>query len=102
MANVPFVPDWTVPAGRYLARYLRDRPLGEDEIAERSGLTVEHVRGLINGTIPFDPFFAVRIGAALGVDPEFWLRAQAAYEADLARGATPAPLPPPPDKGSHH
>jgi len=94
MPGAPFQPDWTVPPGMFLARMLADRGLGEDEVAERAGLPLGRVRGLIDGTIPFDQLLAVRIGAAVAVDPEFWLRAQATYESDLAAGRTPWPAVP--------
>jgi plasmid maintenance system antidote protein VapI len=81
----PFVPDWAVPPGRFLAAVLAERGLTEQQLAEAAGLVVELVHALVKGSIPFDSFLAARIGHGLGTGPEFWLNAEETYRADLDR-----------------
>jgi addiction module HigA family antidote len=51
--------------------------------ARALGISRQHLYNILNETHPVSPETAVRLGAALGNSPEFWLNLQSKH--DLAR-----------------
>ena len=82
-----FRPDWTIRPGVALAEVLDDQKLTPAEAAAVTGLTVETVTGILDGTVSIDRPVADALHAGLGVSARFWLNYQAGYDAALARGA---------------
>lgn len=71
-------------------------PLGltQKELADHIGCDVKVINRIVNGRSAVTALMALRLGAALGTSPEFWLNAQKAV--DLYRvSQEAAELPPP-------
>lgn len=76
-------------------------PLGltQKELADHIGCDVKVINRIVNGRSAVTALMALRLGAALGTSPEFWLNAQKAV--DLHRASQEvAELPPPVRKAS--
>lgn len=63
-------------------------PLGmsADDLAARAELPPERVRDLLAGRINVDAHVSTALGRALGMSPQFWMNAQADYDAELRSG----------------
>ena len=59
-------------------------PLGlsADALAARTGLSVEHIEGIMAERDGITPDVARRLGAAFGQSPEFWKNMQSAFDRD--------------------
>ena len=55
------------------------------ELAGLLGVTRQHLSNIVHEHKPVSPEMAVRLGRLFDMDPEFWLRMQAAYDAWHAR-----------------
>lgn len=55
--------------------------LNKSEVADRLGISRQHLYDVLNEKKPVSPDMAVRFGKAFGDGPEVWLRMQAAYDA---------------------
>jgi addiction module HigA family antidote len=73
--------------GILLRRTMQERGLYDTQLAERSGLTVMTVRNVLDGANRIDEPTAERLAAGTGTSAQFWLNAQAQYDADIRRGA---------------
>lgn len=76
-------------------------PLGltQKELADHIGCDVKVINRIVNGRSAVTAPMALRLGAALGTSPDFWLNAQKAV--DLYRASQEAAeLPPPVRKAS--
>ena len=86
--------------------FLRDRflgPLGltQKELADHIGCDIKVINRIVNEKAAVTVPIAIRLGAALGTSPEFWLGAQNAldlYRAARSIGDLPRPLPKPSEK----
>src|SRR5271157_266629 len=68
---------------------LRDY-LGETSVAEaaaRLGVTRAHLSRILNGRTGVSALMSLRLSAALGTSPEFWLKMQMQHDLWLARKA---------------
>ena len=63
----------THSAGEFIQDELDARGWTRAEFAERIGVNVHRVRGLIKGTAIITPTLAVRIGGAFGTGSTVWL-----------------------------
>lgn len=73
--------------------YLEPLGMTQKQLADHLGCDVKVVNRIVNGRCAVTASMALRLGAALGTTPEFWLNAQKAC--DLHRAAEEAgPLPP--------
>lgn len=59
----------------------------QKQIADPVGCDVKVVSRLVNGRTSITAEMALKLGAALGTTPEFWLNAQQAVDLFSARGA---------------
>lgn len=66
--------------GKIVARDLKDMGVSARHFAQNIGVTPATVSRLLSGKTPLTPSLAIRIAAALGGTPDFWLRLQMAYE----------------------
>ncbi|MGD9946444.1 MAG: HigA family addiction module antitoxin [Burkholderiaceae bacterium] len=57
--------------------------LSVGEAAAKLGVSRPHLSNLLNGKVGISPEMAIRLGKALGNEPDFWLRLQRQY--DLAQ-----------------
>lgn len=65
--------------------YLPDLGLTASALAERTGLSVEHVERIIAEREGVTPEVAARLGRAFGQSPQFWTNLQAAFDRGGAR-----------------
>ena len=77
--------DWALAPGHLLQQELEQRELSQAQLAARTGLSAKHVNLVIKGNAPISADVAVSLEEILGGSAEFWLRAEAAYQAVQAR-----------------
>jgi HTH-type transcriptional regulator/antitoxin HigA len=80
--------DWVSPPGDTIADALVELGMTQSEFAERTGLSREHVNGLIRGSVAITADTALKLEAVLGAPSSFWLRREMDYREDLARRKT--------------
>jgi HTH-type transcriptional regulator/antitoxin HigA len=79
-------PGWSVHPGVILRRVLEKRGLRQSELAERTGLTAKHVNQIMTETIGISADVALLLERALTTpDAQFWIRADADYQAYVSR-----------------
>lgn len=66
--------------GEIIARDLADMGVSGRRFALNIGVTPATVSRLLAGKTALTPALAIRVAAALGSTPEFWLRLQGAYD----------------------
>ncbi|EJD6048565.1 MULTISPECIES: HigA family addiction module antitoxin [Providencia] len=66
--------------GEIIARDLADMGISGRRFALNIGVTPATVSRFLSGKTALTPALAIRIAAALGSTPEFWLRLQSAYD----------------------
>lgn len=66
--------------GEMIARDLEDLGISGRRFALNIGVTPATVSRFLAGKTALTPQLAIRIAAALGSTPEFWLRLQCAYD----------------------
>ncbi|CDL81030.1 HigA family addiction module antitoxin [Xenorhabdus szentirmaii] len=66
--------------GEIIARDLADMGVSGRRFALNIGVTPATISRLLAGKTALTPPLAIRIAAALGSTPEFWLRLQTAYD----------------------
>ncbi|WP_340616167.1 HigA family addiction module antitoxin [Xenorhabdus entomophaga] len=66
--------------GEIIARDLADMGVSGRRFAINIGVTPATVSRFLAGKTALTPSLAIRIAAALGSTPEFWLRLQSAYD----------------------
>ncbi|NDK98670.1 HigA family addiction module antitoxin [Photorhabdus bodei] len=66
--------------GEIIARDLEDMGVSGRRFALNIGVTPATVSRFLAGKTALTPSLAIRIAAALGSTPEFWLRLQSAYD----------------------
>lgn len=69
--------------GEYLRDELKARAITQSAFATHIGLTPSYLNEIIRGRRGISALIAVKIGKALGVDPQTWLNLQMRYELDL-------------------
>jgi addiction module HigA family antidote len=72
-------------------------PLGltQKQLSEHLGCDVKVINRIVNGRSTVTAEMALRLGAALGTSPEFWLNAQKAvslHDASIRIKSLPSPL----------
>jgi addiction module HigA family antidote len=78
------------PPGEILAEeFLKPLGLTQKQLADHLGCDVKVINRIVNGRCAVTAEMAVRLAAALGTTPEFWLNAQQAV--DLHRAARSLP-----------
>ncbi|PQQ23532.1 HigA family addiction module antitoxin [Photorhabdus hindustanensis] len=66
--------------GEIIARDLKDMGVSGRRFALNIGVTPATISRFLAGKTALTPSLAIRIAAALGSTPEFWLRLQSAYD----------------------
>jgi len=79
-----FTPDWSVHPGALLRRVLERRGIRQSELAERTGLTPKHVNQVVSENIGISGDVAILLERVLGIDAQFWVRADADYQAYIS------------------
>ena len=81
--ELSFTPDWVSPAGDTIIDALEERDWTQSQFGERIGYTEKHVSLLINAKVPITEESAQKLSRVIGSTPEFWLRREAQYRAQL-------------------
>lgn len=71
--------------GETLAEVLEDRGISPEELAARTTYRESFISRVINGNKPISKSMARHLEEVLGVEAEFWINLQAAYDEALAR-----------------
>ena len=64
--------------GEVLRDYLGEMPVAE--AAKRLGVTRAHLSRILNGHAGVSPAMSLRLSAALGTSPDFWLKMQMQHD----------------------
>lgn len=79
---IPFEP--THP-GEMLREELESRGITQTKLAKEIGITVSLLNELINGKRDFTIEYAMMVEAALGINADFWMNLQVAYNKGKAQ-----------------
>jgi len=79
--------------GALLRQILEKKGIRQSELAERTGLTPKHVNQLVKESIGISGDVALRLERALGFNAQFWLRAEADYQAFASKQKAEEKLP---------
>jgi addiction module HigA family antidote len=85
----------TTPGEILHEEFLVPLRMTQKRLADHLGCDVKVVNRIVNGRSAVTAEMALKLGAALGTSPDFWLNAQKAcdlYEATKSAGKLPAPL----------
>ncbi len=78
----------TSPGELLHEEFLGPMGLTQKRIAEHIGCDVKVINRIVNGRTSITAEMALKLGAALGTTPEFWLNAQKAADLFSARAVT--------------
>jgi len=83
--DLSFTPEWISPPGDTITDAIEERDWTQAQLAERLGYTEKHVSLLINAKVPITEESAQKLSRVIGSTPEFWLRREAQYRAQLVQ-----------------
>lgn len=83
--DLSFTPEWVSPPGDTIVDAIEERDWTQAQLAERLGYTEKHVSLLINAKVPITEESAQKLSRVIGSTPEFWLRREAQYRAQLVQ-----------------
>lgn len=83
--DLSFTPEWVSPPGDTIMDAIEERDWTQSQLAERLGYTEKHVSLLINAKVPITEESAQKLSRVIGSTPEFWLRREAQYRAQLVQ-----------------
>lgn len=75
------------PGQILLLEFLEPAGVSQYRLAQATDISVSRINDLVKGRRGITPDTAIRLGAALGVSPEFWLNLQHDYDMRMARAA---------------
>ena len=87
----PFDPDWTVPPGETLKECLEELGRTPQSFAAHTGMSLERVGQLIEGSVELTDYDAVLLEYGTGVPERLWRRLEENYRNDLRLGRVWAP-----------
>ena len=79
--------DTPISPGRYVRDASAFQGIIVAELAERLEWSPEEIVALLDGELSLTEEIARQLSAVLGKSPETWLRLEASYRSNLARGA---------------
>lgn len=71
--------------GEFLREEIECRGITQVKLASEIGVSVSLLNELINGKRSFTLEYAMMIEAALGIDADFWMNAQSAYNKGMLK-----------------
>lgn len=86
----------TTPGEILREEYLKPLEMTQKQLADYIRCDVKVINRIVNGSSSVTATMALKLGAALGTSPDFWLNAQKAvdiYHAGKEAGRLPKPLP---------
>lgn len=81
----------TSPGEVLLEEYLRPKGMTQGALAEKMGVHVQVVNGIVRGRRAVTAQVAWRLAAATGIGPDFWMNLQTARDLWMARPAERRP-----------
>ena len=66
--------DLPIPPGEVLAEEIEARGITQEELAARSGIPIQVVHGIIQGSTVIAPNTALGLSKALGIEASFWVK----------------------------
>ncbi len=84
-------PDVVLPPGCTLAELLDERGMAPAELAERTGLSEEHIDLIVGGRAHLTAEIAALLQRETGVSAQVWANLEAAFQAHQSRTAEEAP-----------
>lgn len=82
----PYEPDYVVPPGCILEDYMQTWGLGKDELAQRSGLSIDLIEGVLAGDAPLNPDTALKLEEIFELKAVVWLGIEEDYREGLKQG----------------
>ncbi len=79
-------PDWVIIPGATLKEWMDENGMELRALATVSGLSVETLTGILNGSVGIDAGSASRLADATSIPPGLWLNLQRIYQEGLAAG----------------
>ena len=76
-----------VHPGEHLAEILGELDISRYRLAKAMGVPPIRINGIVHCRRSITADTALRIGKALGMDPEFWMNLQRMYDLDLTRSS---------------
>ncbi len=83
--NNSYMPGEAVPPGETIKDNMIILGLQTEALAEKLGITPNHICDIIKGTVPITNQLAVRLEAVFGPSARFWINLVQNYMADKAR-----------------
>ncbi len=77
--------DYAVAPGEYLAEWLEDEGLTQQQVADRLGWSRKRVNEVVGGRAPIGADAAIELGRVTPISAAAWTRFESLYRADLAR-----------------
>ena len=84
--GVPIQTNVVLHPGEVLAVELEGRQIKEADFAAQLGIKPSQLSELLHGKRHVSAQMALRLEAALGIDAEFWMRVQTAFDIAFERG----------------
>lgn len=82
----PYEPDYVVAPGEILEDYLNGRYVSRNELARRSGMSLELIEGLLSGQATLDADIAGKLEEIFDLKAAIWLRMEDSYRQGLKEG----------------
>jgi HTH-type transcriptional regulator/antitoxin HigA len=70
---MPLNRDWESPVGDTILDILEDYGWSEFQLADKAGLTIKQMLGVIDGSIKINEDIASKLSKTLGGSTDFWL-----------------------------
>lgn len=77
--------NYAVAPGEFLAEWLDETDMTQQQAATRLGVSRKHVNEIVNGHAPVNADMALRLARLTDITADAWMRFEVMYRADLAR-----------------
>ncbi len=82
----PYTPDSVTPPGETVRECMEHIGLTPVSLAEKLGLTLQNMDGILAGNQPISSETAIKLEAIFGPPANFWNNLQANYTSGIAKG----------------
>lgn len=83
-----FDPDWCTPPAGTIRELMEHHQLPEPQAAERLGLSLQDMTGLLSGDLPINEPLSHRLFETFGGSPSYWQALDANYREGIRMGRT--------------
>lgn len=74
-----FDPDYAVSPGETLADLLEERDMTQNELADKLGISLEKMNGVVDGEVALTPEIADGLNEVFSIPARFWLERERQY-----------------------